>query len=118
MRAAILLVLLAGCLIEGDEEVTPEPTYAEKAWLVEALPVFQQSCMACHWQTTDAPGFLAGDTAWEIRLSLLASGVVSVRAPETSRVLTKGAHAGPALLAVDASKILYWLQAERDQRRR
>ncbi|HEY5923973.1 MAG TPA: hypothetical protein VIV11_19975 [Kofleriaceae bacterium] len=117
MRAAILLVLLAACVIETDEDTTPEPTYAEKAWLVEALPVFEASCMACHWNTTDTVGFLAGDTPWEIRQSLLDSGVVNVATPVSSRVLTKGAHTGPALLAVETSKILFWLVAERDARR-
>jgi len=120
MRAAIFLVLLAGCVIEGPDEADQEPAYtqAEKAWLAEALPVLQGNCTACHGakDTRGEIGFLAGETVWEVRKNLLVAGVVNLDRPETSRLLTKGAHVGPSMTAREASKLLFWIQAERDER--
>ncbi|HEY5948236.1 MAG TPA: hypothetical protein VIV40_22220 [Kofleriaceae bacterium] len=115
MRYTLLLVVLAGCLIEyGDDKPVPLTT-AERAWLDDALPAMQAQCIVCHSGTAESPGFLAGDTAWEIRDTLLQSGVVDVVAPERSRLLSKGAHYGPAMTASQAADILGWLQAERDE---
>ncbi|HEX5061244.1 MAG TPA: hypothetical protein VFV99_17880 [Kofleriaceae bacterium] len=120
MRGAILLVLLAGCVIEGPDGMDRGPAYtqAEKAWLAEALPVLQANCVVCH-SASDVRGgigFLDGETAWDIRSNLLASGEVNLDRPETSRLLSKGAHQGPAMTATEASKLLFWIQAERDER--
>jgi hypothetical protein len=59
-------------------------------------------------------GFLVGDNDLAIRDTLLgfSPDVVDLSAPGSSRVLTKGPHAGPSLDAVAASAILEWLQAE------
>jgi hypothetical protein len=42
--------------------------------------------------------------------------VINLSAPQSSRMLTKGAHTGPALEAKEASDILSWIVAERDAR--
>jgi hypothetical protein len=60
--------------------------------------------------------FLAGDTIWEIRETVLASDVVNLDAPATSRLLTKGVHTGPAMNAIEVSDLLVWLQAEQAER--
>ena len=115
-RVSLVLVLLAACVGDAEDDRSRR-SYAEKAWLAEALPIFQANCMVCHWATGEPPLFLAGETPWQVRNSALASMVVNLASPESSRVLTKGAHAGPALLPREAAKILYWLQAESADRR-
>jgi hypothetical protein len=44
----------------------------------------------------------------------MATELVNLEAPQSSRILTKGAHSGPALLASQASDLLEWIAAERD----
>jgi hypothetical protein len=118
-RAALCFVALAGCLIESADDrhevQQPQLSTAERAWLDDALPALEAQCVVCHSGTAGSPSFLAGETPWQIRDSLLASGVVDVAAPETSRLLTKGVHYGPAMNAVDTAALLHWLQAERDE---
>lgn len=119
MRYLAMLVLVVGCVEYGDNRPPPEPplTPAERAWLDEALPVFQALCMACHAQTAvDTPDFLAGETPWEIRDNLLASGTVNLDDPARSRLFVKGVHSGPAMSSDQISAILDWIEAERDER--
>ena len=124
MRAVILSAMLvalgAGCVIEAPDDGDQQPRYtqAEKAWLAEAYPVLQTNCTVCHdaKDVRGGIGFMAGETMWEVRENLLSSGEINLDRPETSRLLTKGAHQGPAMTARDASKLLFWIQAERDER--
>jgi mono/diheme cytochrome c family protein len=123
MRAALLLVL-AGCTLDfvDDPKPMPDPpppplTAAERAWREEALPNFQAQCVQCHGNNgVGAMAFLAGNDEWEIRRTILASGVVNLDMPTASRVLQKGSHTGPAMTAQVASDILSWIVAERDER--
>lgn len=119
----ILLVLMAGCTLEfgdgkdpADDPPPPSLTQAERAWVEQALPVLKANCVTCHAGTDPSISFLAGNTVWEMRQSILASGVVNVDVPTASRIFTKGAHSGPAMTAAQASDLLAWLQAERDER--
>jgi len=124
--AMAIIAVMTGCtgLIEGkgsDNSLTPEQKTAQEKWLNEALPAFQHgTCVTCHQGQQPNVGFLIGDTDLAIRDTLLAynppsSGqVVNLDAPQSSRVLTKGVHEGPAMLADDASSILDWIQAEAD----
>lgn len=115
MRYLAFLVLLASCIEYGDFDPAPtDPlTPAQRAWLERALPVFQAQCIACHGNSTvDTMNFLAGDTPWEIRENVLASGVVDVESPTGSRLLTKGVHTGPMMSEADVAAILAWLEAE------
>ena len=75
-----------------------------------------QQCGACHLGGGAAPGFLAGDTVWQQRANILASGVVNFDYPAASRLITKGSHSGPGMNAPSAAAILEWVQAERDER--
>jgi hypothetical protein len=63
-------------------------------------------------------GYLAGASDLERRDTLIAymPAVINLSAPKSSRMLTKGAHTGPALDATEASDILSWIVAERDAR--
>jgi mono/diheme cytochrome c family protein len=120
VRYLAFLVVLGGCIEYGDfDPASDDPlTPAQRAWLEQALPVFQAECSACHGTTQiDTIGFLAGDTPWEIRENLVASGVISVESPTASRLFTKGVHTGPAMSAADVAAILAWLDAEHAEAR-
>jgi cytochrome c553 len=113
--AALALVGCAG-LIDGgaEDQVTPEERAARKAFVDKAKPVLDSVCASCHSGSDPSVAFLLGADAMEVRGSLLASNVVNLEAPQSSRLLSKGAHSGPALLASQASDLLEWLAAERD----
>jgi hypothetical protein len=119
--AAAALALMVGCtgLIsgEGDQGLTPEQKHALDEWAQKAWPAFQQAgCPACHSGTQADIAFLAGNTSTDVRATLMGftPQVVNTDAVQSSRVLTKGPHAGPALTAQEASDILEWIQAEAD----
>jgi hypothetical protein len=108
---AALVVVLGGC----STTTQPEGT-AEREWEALALPILQADCVVCH--ATPGPlGFLAGDTPLAIRMSLLEyqPPIVDLGAPASSRLLTKGAHDGPALSAQETSDLLEWITVERDE---
>lgn len=128
LSAGITAALLLGCtgLISGENggtgNTTPEEALALQKFTHDAYPVLSTVCAACHIGME--PKFLAGtststDPAAQIqamRTTLLGfdPAVVNLQAPESSRILTKGAHSGPALSAIDSAALLGWLQAEKD----
>ena len=119
--AAAALALMVGCtgLIsgEGDQGLTPEQKHALDEWAQKAWPAFQQAgCPACHAGSQADIAFLQGATTTDVRSTLMGFSpqVVNTDAVQSSRVLTKGPHAGPALTAQQASDILEWIQAEAD----
>jgi hypothetical protein len=78
--------------------------------------VLKTQCTGCHAGTEADVAFLAGGSSMAIRDTLLnfAVQVVNLDAPDSSRLLTKGAHNGPSLTAQQSSDILEWIKAERD----
>ena len=116
------VVALVGCtgLIDngngGTGADSPAVHTAKAKWLDEAYPIFQANCTACHAGSMAGVGFLVGTAAPDIRDTLLGFDpqVVDLDAPESSRVLTKGLHDGPALLADQASALLDWVEAEKE----
>ena len=117
--ATIVLTALVGCtgLIDsGNGNLTPEQRLAQEKWEDKALPVFKAACTSCHAGSTQNVGFLVGATDMAVHDTLMGFDpqVVNTDAPESSRVLTKGPHSGPALEAQQASDILEWIQAEHD----
>jgi len=116
---AVVVLALTACngLIEGgDGALTPEQKVAMAAWTNKAYPHLQQQCVGCHSGSTAGVEFLAGGSSSAVHDALMnfSVQVVNLDAPESSRLLTKGAHAGPALTAQESSDILEWIQAERD----
>ena len=123
LSAAATAALLLGCtgLISGDGTggggtLTPEQQVAAAKFQTDAYPVFSTICAACHSGSDPTIAFVQGTDAESVRTKLLGwdPQVVNLDAPESSRVLTKGAHAGPALDATQSSNILGWIQAEKD----
>lgn len=127
LSAAAAAVVLMGCtgLISGDDtssggggNLTPEEQVARQKFKDDAYPIFSTVCAACH--VAMDPTFLKGDGGKEdedaMRAALLAwtPAVVNLDAPQSSRVLVKGSHAGPPLDATQSSAILGWIQAEKD----
>jgi hypothetical protein len=126
----LLLATLAGCTgatVTGDQvdgpvnvidasttDADPSVVAAREEFASNTWPnVLQPLCASCHAGGGSGPGFLAGATAEEVRVGLLGSGVTSLTAPSSSRLLTKGAHLGPAFNGTQASAILDWINLER-----
>src|SRR5687768_12915884 len=119
--SAIAVALFAvGCtgLIDdgGTGNQTPAQAEARRAWLQEAQPVLAQNCAACHNGSRPGVGFFEGAEPFAQRDDILANDpvVVNLTAPQSSRVLTKGLHEGPALTAAQTSSILQWIQKQKD----
>jgi hypothetical protein len=117
---ALAALSLLGCsgLIdsgEGDTSITPEEKVARQVFVEKAKPILDSACASCH---VGMPmiDFLKGADPMAVRDSLLHFDpqVVNLEAATSSRLLTKGAHSGPALLASQASDLIEWVQAERD----
>jgi hypothetical protein len=86
---------------------------AEQAFVQQAYPALQ-TCTGCHAGEMAGVGFLAGSDALAARLSLLAftPEVVNLQAPQSSQLLTRGVHNGPALPTASVTPILNWMQLE------
>lgn len=113
---------LAGCTgdIQSDiyEDLDPKAQVALEKWVEKALPVLGTKCVMCHDGSMPMIGYLAGATDLQKRDTLIAyqPAVINLNAPQSSRMLTKGVHTGPALDAKEASDILSWIVAEREAR--
>lgn len=120
VTAAASLLTMIGCtgLIDA-----PEPSKAEIArqvWVEKALPALRASisnCEVCHGgasprQTVE---FLTGEDDLAIRDKLLAfePPVISIDAPQASRLLNKGQHEGPPIIGQQKSDVLEWITAEK-----
>jgi len=115
--AAFALTACSG-LIDGSEDatLTPEETAARTAYIDKAKPVLDTYCISCHAGSDPAVAFMVGADAMAQRKSLMEFDpqVINLEAPQSSRILTKGAHSGPALTAQTSSDVLQWISAERD----
>lgn len=78
-------------------------------------PILAQACASCHADNpndaTGGPDFL-GLTEADYYESLLAESRFVNSAPETSYLLTKGLHTGPAFSATQYDVVLEWLELE------
>ena len=122
LEPLVVALLLSACSgeIMSDiyEDLDPKAQVALEKWVEKALPVLSTKCVMCHDGSMPNIGYLSGATDLEKRDTLIAyvPAVVNMNAPQSSRMLTKGAHTGPALEAIEASNILQWIVAERDAR--
>lgn len=113
---AAALVTLVGCTGLIGSGGGGEGEAAKKTWVDKAAPVLLQNCLGCHNGSRPNINFLEGSGDLVIRDTLLAfePAVINLDAPASSRILTKGIHDGPALLASQASDVLEWINAEKD----
>ena len=113
-------VIATGCtgLIDdgGTGGLTPEQAAARSAWIDEAQPTLSTNCAACHDGSRANIDFLGTGDVFAQREKLLGYEplVVNLTAPQSSRVLTKGQHEGPAMTAAQTSAVLQWIQKEKD----
>jgi mono/diheme cytochrome c family protein len=117
MRTAAIVILLAACSTsEPKSSTTTAELTADEAWVQLALPVLTANCIACHGDNPSfgSINFLGGSTAFEIRDTLLASGIVD-EGMSTSRLLTKGLHEGPHFDGAQLQSIVTWLELELGQ---
>lgn len=78
-------------------------------------PLLAASCRSCHASGTGAPAFLAPDP--DVYTSVTGwPALVNRRDPGSSRLLTKGEHAGPAWTTAQAAIIRRWIEAEAMER--
>ncbi len=112
--AAVLFMGCSGLIDGGGEDVSAEEQAARQLWYSKAKPILDTNCASCHAGSDPTVAFIKGTDALDQRATLLSSEIVSLEAPQSSRLLTKGAHSGPALLASQASDLLEWISAERD----
>jgi hypothetical protein len=115
--ALITMVGCTGLIDSGNEGLTAEQAKAKTAWLTKALPQLSKDCIVCHNGSRAGIEFLGaqgGDMGVRDGLIAFEPAVVNLDAPASSRLLTKGVHDGPGLLANQVSDILEWIRAEKD----
>ena len=126
-RLALLLALVfsgAGChsglislhgtsdggvgLGDGSADAGPR---AEEFFETRVQGMLETRCGGCHGAARSAPDFLRPDP--DVRTTLLAyPALIDLASPRTSRLLTKGEHSGPALIASEADLIRTWIELE------
>jgi hypothetical protein len=114
--AALALIGCTGLIEGGEESLTPEEQAARRLYIGKAKPVLDVSCASCHSGSDPTVAFVAGGDPMAQRETLMTFDpqVVNLEAPQSSRLLTKGPHSGPSLLASQASDLLEWIAAERE----
>lgn len=108
---------LAGCtgLIDGGSLSKAE--IAQQLWVEKALPALNAgTCVTCHNGSRPNVGFLAGADDSSIRDTLMKFDppAINMDAPQSSRLITKGAHEGPPLDGGQRSDVQEWIQAEKE----
>jgi len=116
---ALVALTAAGCtgLIgpSGPDPLPKEELTARKMWTEKAEPVLSTSCVGCHAGQRPNTDFLVGEGLdARARIIEFTPAVINLSAPQSSRLLTKGPHEGPALTATETSDVLEWIRAEKD----
>ncbi|HVK77663.1 MAG TPA: hypothetical protein VM734_30370 [Kofleriaceae bacterium] len=125
MRAVLLpTLLLAACVGQlepgtgdgdgdgaGPDAGGDDPAAAAKASFdTNVKPLMEGFCRACHGGT-DALGFLRAEPDVHTTV-MMWPGLIDLDTPSSSRVLTKGAHDGPAWTVEQAATIRSWIDLE------
>lgn len=91
---------------DGATGPSPETMFAR-----DVQPMLDDRCGGCHGAGRSAPDFLRPNP--DERTGILSyPALVDLSSPATSRLVTKGAHTGPALSSGETSAVLAWLRAE------
>jgi len=128
-----LLALLAGCDVgsitmerrsppaSGDDAAVPpagdggmpgiDPEAGRTPFGENVLPALEESCGGCHGADSTAPPFMA--PAPDVYSTVMAwPALVEPGSPSSSRLLTKGEHAGPAFSTEQAAVVREWIDLE------
>ncbi len=114
----VALPLLVACTgeIQSDNLVGLPVTeqVAQQAWVDKALPILGAKCLMCHDGSMPNIGYIAGTDDLMRRDTLVAyvPRVVNLSAPQSSRIVTKGMHTGPALDVTESSALIIWIKTE------
>lgn len=121
LSIATLAVAASACTGTIDEDIpeglTPEQEKARKVWITKAHPVLDTNCGSCHAGSRPEVAFIEGAPdpyAQKTDLLSYEKMIVVLSNPQTSDLIKKGAHEGPALTAAQASGIIEWMNAERE----
>ena len=117
----VALPLLVACTGEIQSEnlvglpVTEQ--VAQQAWVDKALPILGVKCLMCHDGSMPNIGYIGPtpDTDDLMRRETLVGyvpRVVNLGAPQSSRIVTKGSHTGPALDVTEVSDLIVWIRTE------
>ena len=112
-----IVALAMGCtgLIDVGEATKAET--ARKKWVEAALPALTAgTCANCHGGSRVGVDFLLGtdDLGKRDRVLAFEPPAVNLDAPQSSRLVTKGAHEGPALAADAREAVISWITAEKE----
>jgi hypothetical protein len=84
---------------------------AQEFFRTRVEPILELRCAGCHGADRAGPDFLRPNP--DVRTTLLTyPALVNLDAPASSRLLTKGEHAGPAFRAAEAELVRTWIELE------
>ncbi len=117
LTVAVAALALVGCtgLIDGGSPSKAE--IARQLWSEKALPALTAgTCVTCHNGSRPNVGFLAGGDEIAVRTTVMEFDppAINLDAPQSSRLITKGAHEGPPLDGGARSDVQEWIQAEKE----
>jgi cytochrome c5 len=113
LAVAFLLLLVGGCVgsINDDgADLTEEQRAARNAFDTRVMPLLDSTCRACHATEPNAD-FMKPEPDIYTRM-VEWPALVNVNEPTQSKLLTKGAHTGPAFTPEQASQVLDWITLE------
>ncbi len=111
--------IVGGWTANQDDEALPDaaeapPTTARDMFDHDVLPLISATCVGCHAGSDPAVAWMK--PAPDEYTSVMAwPKLVEVATPATSNLLVKGQHQGPAWSPEQATTILSWIGAERDE---
>ncbi len=115
---ALALAFATGCMGEitngatGDDVLTPEEIAAKSAFDQTVTPVLNGFCGSCHSGSMANIDFMKPDPDMHTHL-LTWPGLVNLDTPTSSKLLTHGAHSGPAFTGEQSATVLDWINLEK-----
>src|SRR5262245_46208790 len=130
----VAVILTGGCLSGSFDDDRSDMAFEppdlsmrqEDVFATQVMPILINNCTFCHAVTTgavaNAPQFLAGENGDTAAAAVLKTvldknlwpGVVGT-SPETSLLVQKGQHTGPAFQATDKAVVSNWIVLYNEQ---
>jgi hypothetical protein len=125
LTAAASVLAMIGCTGLIDAPAPSKAELARQQWIEKALPALVASdvnCIGCHGGAAPRPmvDFLGGaddvgnDLVIREKLMAFDPSVLSLDAPQSSRLVNKGQHEGPPLVGQAKLDVIDWIQAEKE----